>query len=219
AIYSNRAVSSSSREKPSWLRSWSMTRSPFLWTFSPTQHVRKTGFSSLLFPAADGPRGAPRGPSSPHTSHALYRNPYAFSQFRDCPVTIDSHSAAAGPPAEAPAGGLLAQEVDHLIHAGGDRGPCRGDPHGLEHGPHLPAPPLPDPLEDGLDPLEGEGLQGLQAIGRLREDLRDGLLLEELLHRGRVVLDVVGEVVVGPGNQLIQPLRSEERRVWKACSA
>src|SRR5690606_40418101 len=67
-----------------------MTRSPFLWTFSPTQHVRKTGFSSLLFPAADGPRGAPRGPS-PHTSHALYRYPYAFSQFRDCPVTIDSH--------------------------------------------------------------------------------------------------------------------------------
>src|SRR5690606_12588994 len=89
--YSNRAVSSSSREKPSWLRSWSMTRSPFLWTFSPTQHVRKTGFSSLLFPAADGPRGAPRGPSSPPTSHALYRYPYAFSQFRDCPVTIDSH--------------------------------------------------------------------------------------------------------------------------------
>src|SRR5690606_22023015 len=67
-----------------------MTRSPFLWTFSPTQHVRKTGFSSLLFPAADGPRGAPRGPS-PHTSHALYRYPCAFSQFRDCPVTIDSH--------------------------------------------------------------------------------------------------------------------------------
>src|SRR5690606_8551676 len=71
-----------------------MTRSPFLWTFSPTQHVRKTGFSSLLFPAADGPRGAPRGPSSPHTSHALYRYPYAFSQFRDCPVTIDSHTGA-----------------------------------------------------------------------------------------------------------------------------
>src|SRR5690606_33342004 len=68
-----------------------MTRSPFLWTFSPTQHVRKTGFSPLLFPAADGPRGAPRGPS-PHTSHALYRYPYAFSQFRDCPVTIDSHT-------------------------------------------------------------------------------------------------------------------------------
>src|SRR5690606_25626596 len=85
--------SSSSREKQSWLRSWSMTRSPFLWTFSPTQHVRKTGFSSLLFPAADGPRGAPRGPSSPHTSHALYRYPCAFSQFRDCPVTIDSHKA------------------------------------------------------------------------------------------------------------------------------
>src|SRR5690606_9319584 len=73
-----------------------MTRSPFLWTFSPTQHVRKTGFSSLLFPAADGPRGAPRGPSSPHTSHALYRYPYAFSQFRDCPVTIDSHPGRQG---------------------------------------------------------------------------------------------------------------------------
>src|SRR5690606_16563021 len=103
AIYSNRAVSSSSREKPSWLRSWSMTRSPFLWTFSPTQHVRKTGFSSLLFPAADGPRGAPRGPSSPPTSHALYRYPYAFSQFRDCPVTIDSHFAVWARPAKRPA--------------------------------------------------------------------------------------------------------------------
>src|SRR5690606_41753354 len=86
--------SSSSREKQSWLRSWSMTRSPFLWTFSPTQHVRKTGFSSLLFPAADGPRGAPRGPSSPHTSHALYRYPCAFSQFRDCPVRSEEHTGA-----------------------------------------------------------------------------------------------------------------------------
>src|SRR5690606_18010240 len=80
-----------------------MTRSPFLWTFSPTQPVRKTGFSSLLFPAADGPRGAPRGPSSPPTSHALYRYPYAFSQFRDCPVTIDSHPSRLGKPSRPPA--------------------------------------------------------------------------------------------------------------------
>src|SRR5690606_826965 len=89
--YSNRAVSSSSREKPSWLRSWSMTRSPFLWTSSPTQHERKSGFWSLLCPTADGQRRPPRRPSPPHTSNALYRYPYASSQLIDCPVTIDSH--------------------------------------------------------------------------------------------------------------------------------